>query len=285
MLRFEEFSALRRRQTPADSVDMAGAEPTPPTRVDKAGFFFEALEVQMLTLGLITVDLIGSITTMLLTCGSIPQPTMERAILNLLETIMGFTLVYFLMELIALMFAFKISFFFHLGNMTDSIVIAVCLVSEVQGKSRGIRILGLLRSWRLFRLMSTLLKKKDKEIDNAIEGWQEDQELLEKSKVEIARLEDAIRRENDSKKRVEKMLKSYKDEVETLNEALKIAALDIANAAGDQFMLDGEDSDDGSGPSSIPGEPVESETKPESPGGGAKTVFVKNDGSYELRET
>lgn len=133
--------------------------------------------------------------------------------------------------------------------------------------------------------MSTLLKKKDKEIDDAIECWQEDQELLEKSKVEIARLEDAIRRENDSKKRVEKMLKSYKDEVETLNEALKIAALDIANAAGDQFMLDEEDSDDGSGPSSILDEPIKSETKLESLGGGAKTVFVKTDGSYELRET
>jgi len=38
-------------------------------------------------------------------------------------------------------------------------------------------------------------------------------QLLEETRLEVARLEDAIRRELDSKKRVETMLKSYKDEV------------------------------------------------------------------------
>jgi len=288
MLRFEEFSALRRRQSPVDGSKAQSAEPalvSAASQVDKAGFYLEALEVQIITIGLIAADIIGSVVTIMFTCGGDSQSALERAVLNLVESLMGFTLVYFIMELGALVFAFKLSFFAHLGNLLDTAVIAVCLVYEIQGKSRGIRLVGLLRSWRFLRLVSTLMARKDKDMESAIEGWQHDQELLEKSRVEIARLEDALRRESDSKKRVEKMLKGYKDEVETLNEALKIAALDIANAGGDQLLLDEEYSDENSDLSSTRDGPLKTDTRPEKPsGGGTKTFFVKNDGTYELRE-
>ena len=79
--------------------------------------------------------------------------------------------------------------------------------------SAGIRVLGLLRLWRLLRLMNTMLAKKDEEIERTNDLWQADQEALETSRLEVIRLEDSVRREIDSKKRIELMLKSYKDEV------------------------------------------------------------------------
>lgn len=40
-------------------------------------------------------------------------------------------------------------------------------------------------------------------------------QLLEESRIEAARLEDNLRRELDARKRVDKMLRGYKDQVET----------------------------------------------------------------------
>ena len=129
------------------------------------------------------------------------------------QTFTGFTIFFFLIELFSLMCAFRISFFTHFGNIVDTVVVVTCFVWEVNGDSRSIRILGLFRGWRLLRLMSTVLAKKDQELDRTLEEWQADQQLLEESRLEISRLEDSIRRELEAKKRVETMLKSYKDEV------------------------------------------------------------------------
>ena len=61
---------------------------------------------------------------------------------------------------------------------------------------------------------------------------------------------------------------SHTSKVETLNEALKIAALDIANAAGDQLLSDDE--------------VVEEVPAPKKPVKTKATVFVKAVGSYSL---
>ena len=97
-----------------------------------------------------------------------------------------------------------------------SAVVFLCLIWEINGDTKTIRVLGLLRSWRLVRLVSTVLRAKDRELEAVGEAWAADQQLLEESKLEVARLEDSIERELDSKKRVETLLKSYKDEVPIL---------------------------------------------------------------------
>ena len=102
------------------------------------------------------------------------------------------------------------------------------------------------------------MKKKDIELIEKGVELEKIQQQLGESRLEVAQLEDSIRREIESKKKIERMLKSYRDEVllrhtsnyfvvkfifepiqvETLNEALNIAAFDIANAAGDQIQSD-----------------------------------------------
>ena len=61
--------------------------------------------------------------------------------------------------------------------------------------------------------MHTMLAKKDDEVERTNDLWQTDQQALEAARLQIAQLEDSVRREVDSKKRIEQMLKSYKDEV------------------------------------------------------------------------
>jgi len=143
----------------------------------------------------------------------------------------------------------------------------VCLCS-------GIRLIGVFRAWRVVRLMGTMLAKKDQALDRVHDSWQADQQLLQEQRLEVTRLGDALKREADSKKRVETMLKGYKDEIETLNEALKIAALDIASAAGDQLLSD-DDDEEGDSASAQSGT-ADSE-KP------SQSVVVNADGSYSVR--
>ena len=89
-----------------------------------------------------------------------------------------------------------------------------------------------------------------------------------------ARVEDLLKREIEAKKRVELMLRSYKDEVETLNEALKIAALDIAEAAGSEMGSEDEDEFDDAGSDTEPAPPRErTAQKPQ-------TIFVNTDGTF-----
>ena len=64
-----------------------------------------------------------------------------------------------------------------------------------------------------------------------------------KLRIEVQRLEADLIKEREAKDAVEEMLLTYKDEVDTLNEALKIAAMDIAEVAqaDDDFSSDDDD--------------------------------------------
>ena len=71
--------------------------------------------------------------------------------------------------------------------------------------------------------------------------------------------------------------------METLNEALKIAALDIAQAAGEQLESDEEED----GLEEFDEEPIQAEKPAKVVKGTAKaptTIFVSEDGSYRVNK-
>eukprot|EP00616_Rhizochromulina_sp_CCMP1243_P001395 CAMPEP_0118975250 /NCGR_PEP_ID=MMETSP1173-20130426/15168_1 /TAXON_ID=1034831 /ORGANISM="Rhizochromulina marina cf, Strain CCMP1243" /LENGTH=296 /DNA_ID=CAMNT_0006925109 /DNA_START=68 /DNA_END=955 /DNA_ORIENTATION=- len=285
-LRFDEFRALRERRRTTDEHrgqreqhaeetggrDKDGAEVE--SRAQEAGNFFESFDIQVLTLCFIFVDVAAATALVALSGEESLASSTTAAVLNVIQSLMGFTIFYFILELAALAWAFKTRFLTHAGILVDMGVVACAVLAEVQGTSRIVRVLGVLRVWRLMRLINTVMATKDKEIDSIREEWQADQARLEESQITISRLEDSIRREGDAKKRVEDMLKSYKDEVETLNEALKIAALDIAAAASEQLQSDEE------------AEKQEAELKPvPATAAGAphqRRMVVKADGTYSV---
>jgi len=306
-LRFDEFRALRQRQrsTAANATQSVaqtpqaaqGVEPgsqdvdtkeaarkdkrteatdSKAIGVSEAGAFFESVEVQMVTLALIVFDVAAAVVITTSACQVASDSSILKGAVNALESFLGFTVFYFLLEIVALLVSFGTKFFFHFGNLIDVSVVAISLATEMQGGSRVVRLLSLLRLWRLVRLTATFIDAKNVQLEDLREKNMKLGEDLEAARMETKRLEDAVNREVDSKKRIEKMLKSYRDEVETLNEALKIAALDIAMAADDQLQSD-ED-----GESSARDEKPGEVKKNERAGVARKTFVVDADGSYKL---
>merc|ERR1719487_1376729 len=112
---------------------------------------------------------------------------------------------------------------------------------------KEMRLLGVLRLWRLLRINTTLVTGEQDAHEVTKAALEAEQLRGVQHQADKARVEDLLKREIEAKKRVELMLRSYKDEVETLNEALKIAALDIAEAAGSEMGSEDEDEFDDAG--------------------------------------
>ncbi|CBN78846.1 conserved unknown protein [Ectocarpus siliculosus] len=151
-----------------------------------------------------------------------------RLVSRFMQSFTGFTIILFAIEMVMLLAAFREKFFRHAGYILDLFVVSLCLYQEISGKGKGVRLLGALRVWRVARVMNTLLLSAD----DAHNLTRDTLRLAEKDlDIDRRRLQETLRREAEARKRVDKMLRGYKDEVETLNEALKIAAMDIAAAA------------------------------------------------------
>lgn len=165
-------------------------------------------------------------------------------ILDCLRSFTSFTLFFFTLEVAALLIAFGVNVIGHYGYATDLFVVAIQLLLELRGNGKETRLLNIFRFWRVARLVNALVGV-EKELH------EETKELLQLKDVEMKKVESESRRiagefakEKEARDAIEEMLQNYKNEVETLNEALKIAAMDIAEVAqadDDYFMSDDEE--------------------------------------------
>ncbi|CAN0124426.1 unnamed protein product [Ectocarpus sp. 4 AP-2014] len=154
-----------------------------------------------------------------------------RLVSRFMQSFTGFTIILFAIEMVMLLAAFREKFFRHAGYILDLFVVFLCLYQEISGKGKGVRLLGALRVWRVARVMNTLLLSADEAHNLTRDTLRLAEKSTQDLDIDRRRLQETLRREVDARKRVDKMLRGYKDEVETLNEALKIAAMDIAAAA------------------------------------------------------
>ncbi|CAM9395644.1 unnamed protein product [Ectocarpus sp. 13 AM-2016] len=154
-----------------------------------------------------------------------------RLVSRFMQSFTGFTIILFAIEMVMLLAAFREKFFRHAGYILDLLVVSFCLYQEISGKGKGVRLLGALRVWRVARVMNTLLLSADEAHNLTRDTLRLAEKSTQDLDIDRRRLQETLRREVEARKRVDKMLRGYKDEVETLNEALKIAAMDIAAAA------------------------------------------------------
>eukprot|EP00752_Nemacystus_decipiens_P013379 g11845.t1 len=297
--------------------------------VANLGMFVELYEVQVAVVAMIYLDLVASTAQMLTylqvaegeaggvaggeegaalgSTGAGFGSFVIRLFSRLIQSFTGFTVIFFAMEVVMLLAAFRGKFFRHLGYVVDLLVVSACLYQEMAGKGKGVRLLGALRVWRVARVMNTLLMSADE----AHEETRDTLRMAEKSTQDLEtdrrRLQETLRREVEARKRVDRMLRGYKDEVETLNEALKIAAMDIAAAGvspgvgtGDEDTVSKRtaESDTGSstgssesggsrgsvgGTSKSGTQAQQQQQQPSSSGGGANRIFVFQDGTFQAR--
>ena len=179
------------------------------------------------------------------------------------------------------MVTFKSAFFVHVGYLTDLVIISICIFGELKSWGSEIRLLNFLRVWRLLRLVNSMSADSRADQNDTLNVLQLEKLKTQQLTSEKALIQDSLLREVESRKRVEYMLRGYKDEVDTLSEALKIAALDVAEAARDELM--DEDDSGSEGDYDEDGEQFfENESKGRKEGG-QETFVIKSDGSYDKR--
>ncbi|KAJ1451089.1 hypothetical protein M885DRAFT_530688 [Pelagophyceae sp. CCMP2097] len=253
-LGFDEFQALRqrnRKDAAQADVDDGASRKEPPaeeeqqTFINRAGQFVEMVEVQVLVSGLILMDVIASMLELLSSYpDTVTASVLPGAVVRLLQSFTGFTAFLFLLELLVIFAAFGSSVLKHPGYLADFVVVGVCLHSDIfSDSSKELRLLGILRTWRIIRLNGTLVAAVEAELETARRSSYGDKERAALVEAEFQRLEETMRVETISKKRMEQMCRAYKDEVDTLNEALKIAARDIAEAADSELESEEEEED------------------------------------------
>ena len=109
-----------------------------------------------------------------------------------------------------------------------------------EGNTNTIRLLGFLRLWRLSRLHETLVAAERTRTEEKAQEARTERERAPRAEVERARLEGVAAESANARQRLEKMARAFKDEIDTLNEALVIAARDIAEAADSDIESENE---------------------------------------------
>ena len=104
--------------------------------------------------------------------------------------------------------------------------------ADPEGNTNTIRLLGFLRLWRLSRLHETLVAAERTRTEEKAQEARTERERALRAEVERARLEGVAAESANARQRLEKMARAFKDEIDTLNEALVIAARDIAKLEG-----------------------------------------------------
>mmetsp|Transcript_2267 Transcript_2267/g.3573 ORF Transcript_2267/g.3573 Transcript_2267/m.3573 type:complete len:383 (+) Transcript_2267:55-1203(+) len=218
--------------------------------LDGMGDFLEVQQMQSLYVLLIVIDTFVSLAEMYASCDANFQGNsynVNRNILvRLLNSFSTFTTVFFIVEIVATLLVFRLAFFSHWGYLLDILTTTAQILLERYGYGKVTRLLHIFRFWRMARLLNSMVGAEK-------EAHEKTTLLLEASEVEVKRLQldvsnltNDITKEKEARNAIEDMLQNYKEEVDTLNEALKIAAMDIAEVAqaDDDFALS-EDGDEG----------------------------------------
>jgi len=200
----------------------------------------ESDEVQIAILFLLFFDLVASSGLLVVSHWNDGSDEIATSfICKLLHSVTIFTLISFLLELVVLLVSFGKKFFQHKGYVLDTFVVLTCLFTETYSSitqdslittGKEVRLIGFVRVWRIIRVVETIVGRTSRQEESTKseleKEWLKTEELL--MSLELA--SKTSKREMERRRQVEKMLQEYKEEVDVLNEALKLAAHEIASS-------------------------------------------------------
>ncbi len=216
------------------------------------GQISESDEVQLAIIFLIFFDLISSSGLLVLSDWSDGSDEITSTFLcKFLHSVTIFTFFSFVLELVALILSFGVKkFFSHKGYTVDFCIILLCLLVEMHFSTilsdkepyistannggmvtagKEIRLLGFLRCWRIVRIVESTVKKAELEHQSIQSTLEEELLKMEDICKSLTLATEKVKKETDARRQVEKMLRQYKEEVDVLNEALNLAAMDVAS--------------------------------------------------------
>ena len=193
--------------------------------------------MQILYIILVLADSFASLGELKIACDGNFNPFYKTT-----RSFTTFTLLFYVFELILALIVFGFGIFGHWGYLLDIAITGVQVYGEYHGMGKETRILNFFRFWRLIRLFNSMVSIEKGLHEQTLAKLEKSDEEVRRLQVDNTNLKTDIIKEKEARKSIEEMLQSYKDEVDTLNEALKIAAMDIAEVAqADEDMFQSEE--------------------------------------------
>ena len=197
----------------------------------RLGATLESSDIQVVIVVLVVLDIIIALVRLFTKLGAIPYLSKADSINNFLEYASVFMTIVFLLELIFALIAFGIRTFSHPGYVVDFGVVGTQVFLSASYESVAVKLLGIGRFWRMIRLVRDSIAQIEESHQETLQLLEEQRDRNDDLVAQLRGKNDDLRREVDRRSRVQEMLKSYKEEVETLQEALFIAAQTTASDA------------------------------------------------------
>ena len=148
-------------------------------------------------------------------------------------------------EILTICIIFQYHILFHLGYLIDISVITCQLYSQSYTTNKLSRILNIFRIWRIIRLINTYIEQDQISHDMTKSIILDKDTEIAQLQVNILQIRSDMERVEEARVNIEAQLLGYKEEIDTLNEALKIAAMDIAEVGEDtDFAYDDDEEEE-----------------------------------------
>jgi hypothetical protein len=196
------------------------------------GSKLETIGVQMVVVALIYFDLVAYIGLHIMESETFfdgSQHSVET-LPNFLSSFLNFTLFGFLLEVMGLIYAFGWQIFSHFGYVLDILVVAMMIYNEMYDWTLfPLRFLVVFRVWRVIRLMNSVVRIVQEKLNSCKRQLSKSRQQIKQFELEISHLEESVKTEMKLRQNAEKRIQSCKDDIDMLNEALRIAAMDVLN--------------------------------------------------------
>jgi hypothetical protein len=199
-------------------------------------------EIQVIMLILICIDVAAALMQIFLSNGIIPgakTSTMVR-VGKFLEYESAVTIMVFMIEMLVAVISFGFALLSHPGYTLDLVVVIAQVYFAAVYDSVGVRLLGILRLWRLLRLVDKILEDEKDAHAYTLEQLDRDRARVDDLLAQLREKDHALKHEKEKLNRANEMLRNYKDDNAWLVDALHIAAEHAAGSGMPQ------------GPSTVP---------------------------------
>lgn len=272
MLSFDEFRAVNNREKNKDNVkekepakkakkkveiaennekksdnETDRKAPVSKSFTESIGEFLELHSMQIFYILLLILDTFGAFLELYF-LHNLSRHENYQFYLKSLKSFSKFTSMVFSFEIFLVYIAFGLSSLLHFGYLTDLIVLFTQLYLDYRGYGCEIRMLNIFRLWRPIRLLNAIVAQEKENQSSLVKKIESLEEEVGKVQLEMENVKLELTKEKEAKTAVENMLVNYKEEVDTLNEALKIAAMDIAEVGQNEdelFTSEDEEGEDG----------------------------------------
>jgi hypothetical protein len=217
----------------------AEAPAAPLSVLERLGRLLQSQEVQLVMVFAVTVDLCSGTYQLYAAARGWRSP-----LLSLLEYQSGLALLLFASELALLLAAFRGALFSSLGYSLDIVLVGGMFYAALASPggeqlSRdelamvpASRVLNALRLWRVARMVSAAIASAEATGAETRAAQLAAEERAEGLRLRARKAEQAHKREVDKYRRLEQSFRAQRDELDTMREALQIAAQTMARVQG-----------------------------------------------------